>query len=98
MPKTSTIRTRRTAPKPSRPIMRNTRPAARPHLGARNADLGARRRQLAISLDLQRLNETERIFLAVCQQIFGRWTGDNAPFEAFFVGLVHRVERGDWPT
>jgi hypothetical protein len=71
-------------------------PAAASVAGARE-DYAARNARIAATLDLTDLRDAERAFLATCQKIARRHTGDNSPFEHFFYTLVHWVELERWP-
>src|SRR5579863_7538707 len=58
----------------------------------------AKHARIGATLDLIDLDDHERAYLAVCQQIHRRYTGDNTPFEAFMDSIVLRVSYGSWPT
>ena len=98
MPKIHSTRSRRTAaPKPSQSRKAEPTSDAPPRAEWRE-EHAATQARWAASLNLKKLSERDLAFLAVCQKIHSRWTGCGAPFEEFFVDLVHRVGDGRWPT
>ena len=104
-PRVTATRSRRAAPpKPSRTRKVQPRPAISLHetwkaeQAANTARATTRTAELAASLDLEDLDERERVFLATCQMINRRNTGCTTPFEEFFHNLAFSVEYGMWPT
>jgi len=61
-------------------------------------DFDRRQANIAATLILMNINDTERAFLATCQKLYRQERSCETPFEEFFEGLVICVQARGLPT